>query len=157
MVENLKKTIILTGSQGISNPIIVPMGETRNDGLNNLLCALTIAGHYLIPEVLLVFDNYIMRGNRTTKSSASSFKAFTSPNYYPIGKMNLKIEINWELIKSYKKDKPTIFHFLNPERKVGVLKLTPFGVPVEPKTKYVVVESYGTGNIPIKGPYYEWF
>jgi len=42
MMENLKKTIIVTGSQ-------VPMGETRNDGVNNLLCALTIAGHYQIP------------------------------------------------------------------------------------------------------------
>ncbi len=42
MIENLKKTVIITGAQ-------VPMGEIRNDAVNNLLCALTIAGHYIIP------------------------------------------------------------------------------------------------------------
>jgi lysophospholipase len=42
MVENLKKTVIITGAQ-------VPIGEIRNDAVNNLLCALTIAGHYIIP------------------------------------------------------------------------------------------------------------
>ena len=42
MIENLQKTVIITGAQ-------VPMGEIRNDAVNNLLCALTIAGHYTIP------------------------------------------------------------------------------------------------------------
>ena len=42
MIENLQKTVIITGAQ-------VPMGEIRNDAVNNLLCALTIAGHYIIP------------------------------------------------------------------------------------------------------------
>jgi lysophospholipase len=42
LIENLKKTVIITGSQ-------IPIGETRNDAVNNLLCALTIAGHYIIP------------------------------------------------------------------------------------------------------------
>ena len=133
------------------------MGETRNDGLNNLLCSLTIAGHYHIPEVLVIFDNYIMRGNRTSKSSASSFRAFTSPNYYPIGKLGLKITINWELIQSCKYDKPTIFHRLSPKVNVALLKLTPFNLPFDPQTKFLVVESYGIGNIPIDGPFYDWF
>jgi 60kDa lysophospholipase len=106
------------------------MGEARNDGLNNLLCALTIAGHYHIPEVIVVFDNYILRGNRTTKSSVSSFKAFTSPNYYPLGKLGLKIQIQWELIQSCKPDKPTKFTKLNPKATVGLIKLTPFSLPV---------------------------
>lgn len=69
MIDNLKKTIIITGAQ-------IPLGETRNDAANNLLCSLTIAGHYDIPEVLIVFDNLIMRGNRTTKTSASALRAF---------------------------------------------------------------------------------
>ena len=115
------------------------MGETRNDGLNNLLCALTIAGHYHIPEVLVIFDNFIMRGNRTTKSSASSFRAFTSPNYYPIGKLGLKIDIKWELILSCKTDKPTKFTKLSPDTNVAILKLTPFSLPIDIKAKYLVV------------------
>lgn len=42
MIENLKKTVIVTGAQ-------IPMGESRNDAVNNLLSSLTIAGHYSIP------------------------------------------------------------------------------------------------------------
>jgi lysophospholipase len=78
MIENLKKTVVITGAQ-------IPMGEPRNDAVNNLLSSLTVAGHYSIPEVLVVFDNKILRGNRTTKFSTSSFEAFRSPNFYPIG------------------------------------------------------------------------
>jgi len=63
----------------------------RNDAMNNLLCSLIIAGHYHIPEILVVFDNTIMRGNRTTKTSASSFNSYNSPNFYPIGTLGLKI------------------------------------------------------------------
>jgi lysophospholipase len=78
MIENLKKTVIVTGSQ-------IPLSEARNDGVNNLLSALTIAGHYTIPEVLVVFDNKILRGNRSTKFSTSSLDSFKSPNFFPIG------------------------------------------------------------------------
>ncbi|KAJ1917161.1 hypothetical protein H4219_003351 [Mycoemilia scoparia] len=46
MLENLGKPVILTGSQ-------VPFSEVRNDAVENLLGALTIAGHFMIPEVSL--------------------------------------------------------------------------------------------------------
>jgi L-asparaginase/Glu-tRNA(Gln) amidotransferase subunit D len=41
--------------------------QVRNDGIDNLLGAFTIAGHYEIPEVLLYFRSKAMRGNRTWK------------------------------------------------------------------------------------------
>ena len=97
-----------------------------------------------------------MRGNRTTKTSASSFNSFNSPNFYPIGKLGLKIDIKWELVRTCKIDKPTKFTKLSADAHVGLLKLTPFGVPVDQKTKYLVIESYGVGNIPTEGPFYEW-
>jgi lysophospholipase len=78
MIENLKKTIVITGSQ-------IPIGSVRNDAVNNLLSSLTIAGHYVIPEVLVVFDNKIFRGNRSTKFSTSSFDSFKSPNFCLLG------------------------------------------------------------------------
>lgn len=84
----MKKTIVVTGSQ-------IPICEARNDGVNNLLSALTIAGHYLIPEVLLVFDHKILRGNRSTKWTTASFDAFKSPNFYPLGELGLTINIKW--------------------------------------------------------------
>jgi L-asparaginase len=104
--------------------------------------------------VLLLFDNTLMRGNRTTKTSASSFASFNSPNYYPVGTLGLKIEIRWDLVRSCKPDQPTRFHPIKAE--VGHLKLTPFGKPVEQRMKYMVIESYGVGNVPTEGPFYEW-
>ena len=67
----------------------------RDDGTGKrfirALCERAAAG----VEVLLLFDNSLMRGNRTTKTSVSSFNSFSSPNYYHIGKLGLKIEIKW--------------------------------------------------------------
>lgn len=97
-----------------------------------------------------------MRGNRTTKTSVSSFNSFNSPNYYPIGKLGLKIEIKWELVRTCKLDKPTIFRKIDMDANVSLLKLTPFGLPGELKTKYLVIESYGVGNIPTDGPFYDY-
>lgn len=71
--------------------------------------------------------------------SVSSFNSFSSPNYYPIGKLGLKIDIKWELVRSCKIDKPTIFRKIKEDALVSVLKLTPFGVPPEMKTKYLVI------------------
>lgn len=42
MLENLGKTVIITGSQ-------IPIFETRTDGKDNLTIALIIAGNYVIP------------------------------------------------------------------------------------------------------------
>ena len=53
MLVNLRKTVVLTGSQ-------IPLSEVRNDAVNNLLGALSMAGLYKIPEVCLYFDNWHM-------------------------------------------------------------------------------------------------
>ena len=60
MIENLQKPIIFTGS-------MVPLSIMRNDSFNNLLGALSIAGHFNIPEVLIFFRNKLFRANRTKK------------------------------------------------------------------------------------------
>ena len=101
-----------------------------------------------------MFDNLLMRGNRSTKSSSASFDTFQSPNYPVLGTMGLKIDIKWELVRLCKDDQPTKFYTIS--EPVGLLKLTPFGLPVENKTKYMVIESYGAGNIPTGGPFNEW-
>jgi len=66
LLENLGKTVIVTGSQ-------VPISEVRTDAIDNLLGALTIAGHFTIPEVGLFFDNKLFRGNRCSKVNADDF------------------------------------------------------------------------------------
>jgi lysophospholipase len=60
MLDNVCKTIVITGSQ-------IPLVRPRNDGVSNLLGALAITGHYDIPEVLLFFGSKMLRGNRTSK------------------------------------------------------------------------------------------
>ena len=92
MLQNLGKTVILTGSQA-------PMLELQNDATDNLLGSLIVAGHFMIPEVCLFFNHKLMRGNRATKISASDFEAFTSPNFPPLATISsLKTHISWELI-----------------------------------------------------------
>lgn len=93
LLENLGKPVIITGSQ-------IPLSELRNDASDNLLGALTIAGHYVIPEVTLYFNNRLFRGNRTTKQKAMDFDAFDSHNLKPLARVGVNIEVDWtEVLK----------------------------------------------------------
>ena len=67
MLEDLGKTVIITGSQ-------VPLAEWRTDAEENLLCSLLMASHFIVPEVCLYFGNKLFRGNRTTKVFISHLK-----------------------------------------------------------------------------------
>ena len=78
MLENLSKPVILTGSQ-------LPLGMLRTDGKENLITAIEIAAAHdgdspVIQEVCIFFENDLMRGNRTSKTSADNFNAFHSYN-----------------------------------------------------------------------------
>ena len=42
-------------------------------------------------QVMVCFDNKILRGNRTIKKDASSFDAFVSPNFPPLATMEIKV------------------------------------------------------------------
>ncbi|KAF9580728.1 hypothetical protein BGW38_002502 [Lunasporangiospora selenospora] len=84
MLEDLGKTVIITGSQ-------VPITEIRNDAVDNLLGALTIAGHFVIPEVCLYFSNKLFRGNRCSKVDAIDFNAFDSPNLRPLVNVGINV------------------------------------------------------------------
>jgi L-asparaginase len=80
MLENLAKPVILTGSQ-------LPIGEIRTDAKENLITALEIAaakdenGHAIVNEVCIYFDYKLFRGNRSKKTDANKFEAFSSPNF----------------------------------------------------------------------------
>lgn len=94
MLENLNKTVIITGSQ-------IPILELKNDAVDNLLGSLMVAGHFNIPEVCVFFNNRLLRGNRTVKESTSEMEAFTSPNLPPLGVMGVNFDIRWDLIQRY--------------------------------------------------------
>ncbi|XP_068194944.1 60 kDa lysophospholipase isoform X2 [Antennarius striatus] len=150
MCEHLGKPIILTGSQ-------VPIYEMRNDGRDNLLGALLIAGQFVIPEVCLYFYNKLYRGNRVTKVDAGSFNAFTSPNLAPLATAEVDITINWDTVwRANTTAKFQVSTELN--RNVGLLRLFP-GITaatvrafLQPPMEGVVLETYGSGNAPDNRP-----
>ncbi|XP_013409896.1 L-asparaginase-like [Lingula anatina] len=146
MFENLGKPIILTGSQ-------IPIFETRSDGRDNLLGALIMAGNYCIPEVMIFFNNKLLRGNRSTKFDSSSFDAFHSPNFPPLAVLETKIHVDWdEIFTSNTTQKCTLHTNLCPS--VGLLRLFPSITTatvrqfLAPPLKGMVLESYGAGNAP---------
>ncbi|XP_060918484.1 60 kDa lysophospholipase isoform X2 [Labrus mixtus] len=150
MCEHLGKPIILTGSQ-------VPIYELRNDGRDNLLGALLIAGQFVIPEVCLYFYNKLYRGNRVTKVDAGSFNAFSSPNLAPLATAEVDISINWDTV--WRANTTAKFHVSTElNRNVGLLRLFP-GITsatvrafLQPPMQGVVLETYGSGNAPDNRP-----
>jgi lysophospholipase len=158
LLENLGKTVIITGSQ-------VPLSEIRTDAVENLLGALTIAGHFIIPEVGmpteltrgLFFDNKLLRGNRSSKVNAVEFNAFDSPNLAPLVNVGINIDVAWDITWRPKRIARFKSHkILNPN--VATLRLFP-GITKEtvqaffsPSVAGVVLETYGSGNAPSNRP-----
>ncbi|GFR33184.1 l-asparaginase [Trichonephila clavata] len=146
MLENLGKTVIITGSQ-------IPLYEARSDGRDNLMNSLIIAGNYCIPEVTILFNNKLFRGNRTSKISTSSLDAFSSPNLTPLVKMGIGIHIEWRnVFRPSSIEKFNVHSSLN--HNVGLLRLFP-SITVEvvraflsPPIEGVVLQTYGAGNGP---------
>ena len=94
MFENLHKTVVLTGSQ-------IPISELRNDAIDNLLGSLIVAGTFLIPEVVIYFDNKVIRGNRSTKDNSNMLEAFSSPNMLPLARLDVNFTIDWDKVLKY--------------------------------------------------------
>ncbi|KAJ2610687.1 hypothetical protein H4S08_003499 [Coemansia sp. RSA 1365] len=150
MLQNLGKSVIVTGSQ-------VPIAEMRNDGIENFLGALTIAGHFVIPEVSLYFNNKLFRGNRSVKADAMDFDAFTSPNLPPLVKVGVDIEVNWPEVLRPNAIEPFFVH-KQMNSNVATLRLFPGILPsairafLAPPIAGIVLETYGAGNAPDTRP-----
>ena len=86
MLGDIEKPVIVTGSQ-------IPISKIRSDAISNILNSLIFACSDKIKEVCVYFNQKLLRGNRTTKISASDFEAFTSPNYPPLAKVGINIDI----------------------------------------------------------------
>ncbi|MDR1653944.1 MAG: asparaginase [Prevotellaceae bacterium] len=153
MFENLTKPIILTGSQ-------LPVGMMRTDAKENLLTAIEIAcakdesGASIAPEVCVFFEDELYRGNRTTKKNAEHFSAFSSYNYPPLAKAGVHLKYFTSNIRyPHKADKLRVRTKTNSN--IAILKMFP-GITENavravldmPDLKAVVLESFGSGNVP---------
>jgi L-asparaginase len=157
MLENLRKPVILTGSQ-------LPIGLLRTDGRENLITSIEFAsakenGLAVVPEVCIYFDNELTRGNRTTKFSAEHFDAFNSPNYPPLAEVGLHIKYNYNLIMNPDPDKDLVVHKAF-DINVAILKLFPGigrnliqSIMDTKDLKAIIIETFGSGNAPT----YRWF
>lgn len=158
MLENLHKPVIITGSQ-------LPIGEVRTDGEENLITALQVAaatdagGAPMVQEVAILFENYLWRGNRSTKMSADNFNAFKSNNYPALAHIGLDIAFRDEALYRSPSKRPLQVHYdmdpnvmfveLNPGMTEAILRhqLNTPGI------KGVVLKTYGAGNSPSEA----WF
>ena len=159
MLQQLSKPVIITGSQ-------LPIGEVRTDGEENLITALQIAasrdadGRPMVREVAILFENYLWRGNRSTKRSADNFDAFSSNNYPELAKIGLGITFNREALwripsfeaplqVHYDMDTNVVFLDLFPGIQENVVK----HILNAPGLKAVVLKTFGAGNAPAS----RWF
>lgn len=157
MLRGLRKPVVFTGSQ-------LPIGRLRTDGKENLLTAIEVAvakredGSPRVPEVVVLFQDYLMRGNRTSKVSADKFRAFKSHNYPHLAFTGIDIRYHEAVIHRDKLEKFEVY--LELDSHVAVLKLFP-GI-TEPLVRAIlnveglkglVLETFGSGN----APQHPWF
>ena len=145
MFKGLKKPVVLTGSQ-------IPLCEVRSDGRDNLITSMLIAGEGKVKEVCIYFGGLLLRGNRATKYSAMGMRAFESPNYPSLASAGTAVQYNEAAIL---KETDVPFEFLPfKDVPIGMIKIFPgfrfdlFETLLTEKLKGVVVETFGSGNIP---------
>lgn len=146
MLENLAKPVIVTGSQ-------IPLAEMRSDGQANLLNALHIAANYPINEVTLFFNNQLLRGNRSTKSHADGFNAFTSPNEPSLLEARINIQVNNHAVVNKQPEGEFTLHNITPQP-IGVITMYP-GISHEvirntlrQPVNAMILLTFGVGNAP---------
>lgn len=153
MLENLRKPVVITGSQ-------LPIGDVRTDGEENLITALQVAaaldddGSPMVQEVCIMFENYLWRGNRATKYSADNFNAFKSNNFPRLAKIGLGIAFRKDVLWRPTSTAPLTVHR---GMYTGVVYLSLFPGLNEQTLRYmlkapglkgVVMKTFGAGNAP---------
>lgn len=147
MLQGLNKPVILTGSQ-------IPLSEVRSDARSNLITAMMLAADSAIPEVCLCFGDTLLRGCRATKVNAVGFQAFDSPNFPPLGRIGVDVNIDWDLVLPRSPESVPVRANAFETPLVGVLRLFP-GISAQlihsmlrPPLRGLVLEAYGVGNGP---------
>ncbi|QBR83180.1 asparaginase [Legionella israelensis] len=151
MLENLAKPVIVTGSQ-------IPLSEIRSDGIDNVITSLWLCATQPIYEVCIYFNQQLLRGNRAQKVNAQSFNAFNSPNYPPLARIGIHIELNREYLRP-KPEGDFHLHTIFPSF-IANFRLFPgfssevLGYILNQPLKGLILESYGTGNAQNNDPHF---
>lgn len=144
MLQNLGKTVVVTGSQ-------IPLARSRSDGISNFLGALLIAGTFDIPEVTLYFADELYRGNRASKVDASALHAFKSPNISPLATLGITCSVRWDLVRPASPGRLR----LKPQFEPNLVIIRVFPGPfttlrntLRPPLRGAILQTFGAGNAP---------
>jgi L-asparaginase len=154
LFQNLSKPIVLTGSQ-------LPISHPRTDAVNNFsnsihIAAATNFGLPIVPEVMICFNDRLLRGNRSSKTSTNDFEGFESPNCVTLGNLEEKITINTNIMETMPSEDKK-FH-LTPHLNARVMDVAIFpGLDSETlkrllgddKVDGLILRTFGAGNAPM--------
>ncbi|MFY0643665.1 MAG: asparaginase [Bacteroidia bacterium] len=150
VLEDLDKPVILTGSQ-------LPVFHPRTDAITNLSNAIYIAAYdsfelECIPEVCICFNDDLLRGNRSSKSSTLDLEGFQSPNHPNLGQLEQDISIESSLLRPQNKSglkvksefsdrvvNVTVFPGYNPAVLIMMVE--------EGLLQGIVLKTFGSGNL----------
>jgi L-asparaginase len=150
MLQGLRKPVVVTGSQ-------IPLDAVRSDAAQNLVTSLQLAASDEISEVVIYFNQRLMRGNRATKVSAERLAAFDSPNYPRLGEIGIAVQLNRAALLPH----AAVEAFELPDYGSGQVLPIRFvpGLPVRAvqamldlAPQAVILQCYGAGNAPDRDP-----
>lgn len=151
----LAKPVAFTGSQ---LPLTV-YGNDARFNFENAVKVLVEAVEQKVNEVMIVFDDLVLRGSRSVKVSEQAFRAFQSPAFPPIGNItSTGVHFNYNAHHYTEK----IAFELKPHFTPGILSidLTPGQLPeifesivASGRCKGIILKSHGAGSVPTHGSY----
>lgn len=154
----LTKPIVITGSQ---LPLTV-YGNDARFNFENAVKVATVACDEGVAEVMIVFDDVVLRGGRAVKASESAFRAFVSPAFPPLADItSTGVHFNYHA-NHVSPERVSAPVDLKPHFTPGVLSidLTPGQLPdlfesmtTTGKCKGIILKSHGAGSVPTEGPY----
>ncbi len=138
----LPKPVVFTGAQR-------PLTEPRTDARANLVDAV-LAATLPIAEVSVVFASHVLRGVRSIKQDARGLAAFDSPRCPPLAELGVDVHIGGHV----RRGEPLGPFDPRIEPRVLVVRVFPGLDPalvsgaVRAGLRGLVLEAYGTGNLP---------
>ena len=146
-LRGLDKPVVLTGAQ-------LPLVALRSDARPNLADAVQVAGMNLA-EVMICFDGLLLRGCRSVKNDARSYRAFASPGVSPLATLGIGVDVAMHVRR------PQVPFHCDPrfDPGVSVVMVHPgLGPEVfnsmldSGRVRGVVLAALGVGNIPRTNP-----